>query len=589
MATMLLLSKKRSLLIGFLFACCLGIILLRLLWLQTIEAEELLSKGQKAWIVENEPSAKRGTIYDRTKEHQYAWEVDAYRFVVDPERVQQPEETAKLLAPILQVSEEALLEKLKKKEKYVELKFDDRKKFSWETYEKFIALRKKKESQLNGVNAYLTSARLYHDAEAAHVVGYINDEGKTLGGVESMYDEWLRGQKGKIRFLQAKNGIMVSDQPIDYKPPVPGKDLVLTLDASIQHQLELELEKAVKTYHAKGATAIVADPKTGEILAMANRPTVDLSRYSRTYQPGSDVNQAVQSQFEPGSTFKMVTLSAAVEEGIFHPEDTFQSGSISIGGQTIRDWNGKGWGTISYRQGVQNSSNVAFVKLGQQLGGEKLIRYIDRFGFGDITARSGKQTGIDLPGEGKGYYYNKSLYPAELASTAFGQGISVTPIQQVAAISAIANGGIWVQPHVMKEIWDPVQQKIVKQFQPKRHRILKTDTAKQVRALMRGVVANGTGVEAEVRGYQVAGKTGTAQKPNPRGGYLKGRYVVSFIGFAPYDDPDVVVYIAIDEPSSIYGGVSGGKIAAPIARDILHQTLQMRRVQPTQQVAETLK
>ncbi|SEN08437.1 peptidoglycan D,D-transpeptidase FtsI family protein [Lihuaxuella thermophila] len=581
-------SKERSLLIGLVLTLLLSVIILRLFWVQTVNSDEWQAEALKNWVKNEKLKPKRGTIYDRTKE-QLAWEEDAYYFVAAPKKVKDKKKTARLLAPILGIDEKVLLQKLQQKKDSVDLRDGSKFKFPSEVYDKVMELRKKKE--IEGIYGYQTTKRKYSGNEAAHVLGFLRIDDKPAGGVESTYDKWLRGKEGYIRYIGAQNGMMITDEPEKNRPPVNGKDLVLTLDTRIQHQVELELDEAIKSYQAKGGTAIVADPKTGEILAMVSRPSFDPNNYAATIDDENRQNRAVESQFEPGSTFKIVTLAAAIEEGIFNPDATFQSGSIQVEDRTIRDWNnGRGWGTITYREGVEKSSNVAFVKLGQQLGAGRLVEYINKFGFGDITQKFGKKTGIDLPAEGRGYFFGRSPYPSELASTAFGQGISVTPIQQVAAVSAIANGGIWYKPHVMKEIWEPGLKKRIQTNQPKGRRIIRPETAKQVRELLRGVVKSGTGMQAELLGYGVAGKTGTAQKPDPNGrGYLEGKYVVSFVGFAPYDDPEVVIYVAIDEPSSEYGSVSGGEVAAPVARDILKKTLQIRAVQPSKQMAESIK
>ncbi|MBA4542545.1 MULTISPECIES: penicillin-binding protein 2 [Thermoactinomyces] len=580
-------SKKRSLLIGLVWILCLSVIIGRLFWLQTFDHNELLADAEKKWIYDDKLRPKRGTIYDRTREQPLAWEVDAYIFLADPKQVKNPHKTASVLAPILKISESSLYKLLTSSKKSVELKADGHYKYPEPVYDKVMALRK--QGQLEGIYAFPTTMRQYNGNEAAHVLGYVNYDDVAVGGVEQYYDRLLRGKEGYIKYLKARNGMMITDKPSKDTPPEPGKDLVLTIDSRIQQQVELELDEAVRNYQAKGGTAIVADPKTGEILAMASRPTFDPNRYAETINDDNRRNRAIESQFEPGSTFKIVTLAAAIEEGVFHPDALYQSGSIRVGDQVIRDWNETGWGRITYRQGIEESSNVAFVRLGQMLG-NKLVDYIARFGFGNITDSFGKRTGIDLPAEARGVYYGRNLYPAELATTAFGQGISVTPIQQVAAVSAIANGGILMKPHVLKEEWDSGLSKKVKEYKPEGHRIIKPETAKQVRDLLRDVVAHGTGVEAEIPGYQVAGKTGTAQIPDPEGkGYLKGKYMVSFIGFAPYDHPNLVVYVAIDQPTTPTGSGSGGTVAAPVARNIMKAALQIRHVQPDQSFAESIK
>ena len=586
MGSMFKKSKRRSLLIGLVWIVGFIVVIGRLFWLQAVDHNKLLAAAKETWIKEEALRPKRGTVYDRTKQQQLAWEVDAYYFVADTRQVKDPKKTAKYLAPVLKIEEDALVKLLSKESDSVELRHNGKYKFPEEVLEQVEDL--KRDGLINGIYAFPTFMRQYNGTLAAHVLGFLRYDDTAVGGVEKYYDKWLRGKEGYVKYLKARNGVMVTDQPEKNQPPEHGKDLVLTIDSRIQHQVELELEEAIKNYEAKGGTAIVADPKTGEILAMASRPTFDPNQYAETLTDDNSINRAVQSQFEPGSTFKIVTLAAAIEEGVFQPDQTFPSGSIRVDDRVIHDWNGSGWGNITFRDGIKLSSNVAFVLLGQKLGAEKLTDYINRFGFGNITEQYGKKTGIDLPAEGRGYFFGRNLYATELATTSFGQGISVTPIQQVAAVNAIANGGVWKTPHVMKSIWEPGLKKEVQSFQPESRRIVKESTAKQVRQFLRGVVQNGTGVEADLPGYGVAGKTGTAQKPDPDGGYLENKYIVSFIGFAPFDNPEVVVYVAIDEPSSSKNA-TGGTVAAPVAREIMKKSLQIRQVQPNNKFADSIK
>jgi cell division protein FtsI/penicillin-binding protein 2 len=517
-------------------------IIFRLLWIQVVDAEKLVSQAQESWENNNQViKAKRGTIYDRTKINALAWEVNAYYFVADPSQIKDVNKTVKLLSPILQIAESSLREKVSQKRRFVPLKENGKFKYPKEVYDKILSL--KDNGELKGIYGYKTSARQYSGPQLAHVLGFLNSDDKPVGGVESYYNEkWLKGKDGIIKYKKAKDGMMISDGPEKFQPPVPGKDLVLSIDSSIQNHVEAVLNQVLKSHPAKGATAIVADPRNGEILAMASRPTFDPNRSTSTYTQENGLNLAVQSQFEPGSTFKIVTLAAAINENLFDPNETFQSGTIKIDDQTIRDWQADGWGTISYREGVYKSSNVAFVNLAEKLGADRFQEYIDRFGFGKMNAKFGKKTGLDLPAEEKGIFYHRVPYRSEIATAAFGQGISVTPIQQIQAVSAIANGGVLYKPHLLKEVWDAEQKKLVHREKPTGKRIIEQETAKKVRELLRGAVKYGTGQEADLPGYRVAGKTGTAQKPDPNGGgYLKDKYIVSFVGFAPAESPDVVV------------------------------------------------
>lgn len=568
-------NKVRSLMMGFTLTIFLSIVLFRLFWIQTFDSDHLLALAEKNW--ENADSvlqAKRGTIFDRSQQETYAWTAPAYYFVADPTEIKNISKTAKILSPLLQIPENVLIHKLSEKKQAVLLKDKGKWKYPPTTYYRVFGL--KQQGKIAGIYGYQTQMREYNSPDLAQVLGFLNSNDQPVGGVEKVYDKWLRGENGTIKYRKAKNGMMISDGPDTFHPPVDGKNLVLAIDANIQHAVETALDHGMSLYRAKGATAIVADPNTGEILAMANRPTFNPLHATSTYNPTNGHNIAVESQYEPGSTFKIVTLAASINEHLFNPNATYQSGSIKVGDRTFHDDNRSGWGTITYQQAVELSSNVGFIHLGQQLGGEKLMDYINRFGFGRITDQFGQKTGIDLPAEGSGYYYNRPLYSAELAATSFGQGISVTPIQQIAAVSAIANGGYWVKPHVLDKIVDPNTGKIVYKYPIVKRKIIEPQTASEVRQLLRGVVIRGTAQNADIPGYDVAGKTGTAQIPDPKGGYMPGKYVASFIGFAPADHPNVVIYVAFDQPST--GGVYGGTVAAPIAKEILQKILPMRQV-----------
>ncbi|MDA8354410.1 MAG: penicillin-binding transpeptidase domain-containing protein [Firmicutes bacterium] len=574
-------SKKRSLLVGLLCVLLLTAVIFRLFWIQTIKASELRQRAEKSWQVNRVIEPVRGSILDRSGEVQLAGSVDKYVIAADLNRLENPQKAARQLSPLLNIPEKQLLKDLTRKDvRQVELRKKGDYKVSREVTDKIMKL------DLKGIYPIKTPGRQYNEGKlAAHVLGFVNMAGKAVGGVEQQYDKILRGQRGEISFKKDGQGMQAPNSAEEYRPPKDGRDLVLTLDANIQYHVEKVLDEVSARYDSEGATAIVADPDSGEILAMASRPTFNPAQYSATYEAGkNNINRAIRTQYEPGSTFKIVTVAAAIEEGVFDADAKFPSGSIRVGGRVLRDWNEQGWGEITYAKGVYLSSNVAFVRLAQELGADVLTRYIDRFGFGRITESHGRQTGIDLPLEENGVFYNHApLHPTELATAAFGQGIAVTPIQQVMAVSAIANGGTLYRPYVVKEIRDPRNGKTLKQKKPEeiRKEVVSEETARQVRKLLRGVVTKGTGSKADVAGYRVAGKTGTAQKPKEDGsGYATGKYVASFIGFAPADDPEVVVYVALDEPE---GSTHGGTVAAPAAGEIIAKTLREMEVPKSEQ------
>ncbi|MCS1350618.1 penicillin-binding protein 2 [Mechercharimyces sp. CAU 1602] len=560
--------QMRALLIGLIVMCSLFLVIGRVFFLQTVKADPYLKSAQMHWKTKKAIHPIRGSIIDR-RGGDLAWEVDEYLLTANLTQIKKEDKdkVATELSRLMGVEKEKVLAKLNQDKEFVELKFGGNYRVSKKVYEQVKAKR------LVGINGIQMPGREYAGQSlAAHTLGFVDVEGKAMGGLEQSYDQVLRGKKGELTYLSDNSGMMIAE-PDEFKPPKDGDDIQLTLDIRIQQGVENILEEAMAESGAKAATAIVMNPDTGGIYALANTPRFDPNQYSKTY--GKEINGrnnahniAVSHQYEPGSTFKIVTLATAIEEGIFRADDTFLSGSRQVGGITVHDWNRVGWGEITYREGVNLSSNVAFVQLGQELGQERLVEYIDRFGFGDITKRSGEPTKIDLPAEATGYYYNReSLYDSELATASFGQGIAVTPIQQVTAVSAIANGGKLYQPYVVDKIMSAKTKKIVRQTESSGEKIISEETAKQVRQLLKGVVQEGTGKEAQSDEIEIAGKTGTAQKPDAAGGYAEGKYFVSFVGFAPADDPEAVVYVALDEPSS-------GVTAAPVAKKILEHTLK---------------
>jgi stage V sporulation protein D (sporulation-specific penicillin-binding protein) len=344
---------------------------------------------------------------------------------------------------------------------------------------------------------------------------------------------------------------------------VDGGNLVLTIDETIQYTTERELDKIVQSYHPKNAAAIVMDPKTGEILAMASRPTFDPNNYNAV--PASNRRDfAINDAYEPGSTMKTITAAAAMEENIVNRNTMFYCpGSIKVGQETISCM--EAHGSQTFAQAVENSCNVSFVKIGLALGMDKYYQYLNAFGFGQLT-------GIDLPGEATGILVPQaSAKQIDLATMAFGQANAVTPIQLTTAVAAIANGGKLMKPHLLKQVLDG-DGKVVQTNQPVMVRqVISANTAKELCDILQGEVTNGTGKNAYIEGYNVGGKTGTAQKIAPGGGYMEDEYVGSFIGLAPADDPRLVVLVVVDAPQGAY---YGGTVAAPAVREILNDSLR---------------
>ncbi|MFD2702225.1 penicillin-binding transpeptidase domain-containing protein [Paenibacillus shunpengii] len=567
--------KLRTLLIGGIITLFFLVLVGKVFWIQVVNAG--FWQDYAAQLIENSKTipAKRGTITDRNG-NVLATDAPAYTVAVNPELIHEKgieDVVVEGLHELLGKDEAGLREDVTATRENGSLRphrevRSEGYKIDQELRDKVEEFRNELDKEYGAKNAIVLmdeSKRFYpRDNLASHVLGYLNKEGDPVYGLELYYDEELKGTDGSLQYQKDGIGLELTNSDSAYTAPQNGKKLKLTIDDTIQYYIEEAMKEAYDKYDPISMTVIAADPNTMEILGMANLPNYNPNSYWET--PDNYFNHAIQSIYEPGSTFKIVTLAAAVEEKLFNPNATFESGSIQVGGRNISDIS-RNWGTISYLEGVKRSSNVAFVNLGyKMLGGEKLRDYIDKFGFG-------VKTGIDLPTESASPI-RELVYAADIAAASYGHGlVQVTPIQQVAAISAIANGGKLLEPHLVKEISDPNNGE-VESIQPKEIRqVVSPETARTVGSYLEQVVADqdhGSGRYAYIDGYRVAGKTGTAIK------YINGEYdhtksVVSFIGYAPVDDPKIAMLVMIDEPND--PNLGGGSGAAPIFKEIMSKSL----------------
>jgi len=564
-----LLFKRRIVYVLLFSVMGLVILWIRLWYVQILQGDWLLLKAEDLWSRDVPFEAKRGRILDRNGVV-LVDNVSTPSVLAVPVQIEDVKKTVSLLAPVLNMSPGKLERLLTKRELIVRIQPEGRK-LDEEKAEAVRALA------LPGIYIAEDYRRFYpYGTLAAHVLGFTGIDNQGLTGLELSYDEVLKGRRGAVSFYADARGRKMPDQPSRFIPPIDGNDLVTTLDVNIQMILEREMEDAWSTYQPKNIIGVVMDPRNGEMLAMASYPTFDPAHYQDYPQEVYNRNQPIWRMYEPGSTFKIITLATALKENKvdLYREHFFDPGHIMVAGAKIRCWKPGGHGDQTFLQVVENSCNPGFVELGQRIGKEALMDSIRAFGFG-------QKTGIDLKGEATGLLFQASrMGPVELATTAFGQGVSVTPIQQVAAVSAAINGGWYYTPHLGKMIVDSKSGEIQKTYavEPKRQ-VLEEKVSKQVREALEAVVANGTGYRAYVDGYRVGGKTGTAQKVGPDGRYLSNEYIVSFIGFAPADDPQVVVYLAVDHPQGIQ---FGGVVAAPIVGRIIEETMHYLNVSPRQ-------
>lgn len=542
------------------------VLIIRLGYVQLWEGGELADRAEKSWRRNIPVTAKRGEIMDRNGVR-LAYNISSPTIMAIPAQVRHPDETAEKLALALDMKKEDVHRLITKRELIVRIQPGGRK-ISGEKAAEIRALN------LPGIVVAEDNKRYYpFGSLAAHVLGFTGIDNQGLTGVELYYDEMLSGISGSVSYLSDAGGRQMPGSSDTYTKPKDGLHLQLTIDRDIQSIIERELDQAMIQHEPEHALVIAMNPNTGEILGMASRPAYEPDRYREVPSEVYNRNLPIWMTYEPGSTFKIITLAAALEEGKVNlkSERFHDPGAIEVGGARLRCWKKGGHGSQTFLEVVENSCNPGFVTLGQRLGKDVLFRYIRNFGFGT-------KTGVDLRGEENGILFKpERVGPVELATTSFGQGVSVTPIQQIAAVSAAINGGTLYKPHVAKALIHPETGEIVQRFEPEAVRkVVSDDTSRQIREALESVVARGTGRNAFIDGYRVGGKTGTAQKV-VNGRYSPTEHIVSFIGFAPADDPQIVVYAAVDNPKGIQ---FGGLITAPIVRNILADALQRLGIEP---------
>src|SRR5882724_2177752 len=558
-------SRRRALFIAMGLVAWMLLIGGRLVQLQVSQHDDFTARARNQQLSAIETSPTRGQLLDR-QGRELARSVETESFYADARDISDPNDTAKRIASITGQDRDELARRLAGA-------IDARKQFVWVARRVSVDLAKKLDAmELKGVYSRQEPKRYYpNDSLAAHVLGFVGTDEIGLSGVEQSYNEKIRGESGKVYLEMDRERRAFESYEVQ---PNPGQTVVLTIDQTIQYRTEQALSAAVERAHAKSGTAIVMDPRTGEILALANAPSFDPN------QPGKDspearANNALQNVYEPGSTFKVVAYSAAIEKGLVRPDDKIdcQMGQITIAGRLIHDH--KPFGVLTIADALALSSNVGAIKLGLLVGDESMYEYMKRFGFGS-------RTGIDLAGESAGLLRTLNRWqPSSIGSLAMGQEIGVTPLQMATAYSVLANDGLWVKPHVVRELRSP-DGAVVFQAKPETRRALKPETTAALRNMLEGVTLHGTARKAQLDGYTAAGKTGTAQKIDPKThAYSATKYIGSFVGFAPVNNPAVVIIVVIDEPQGSY---HGGDIAGPVFREIAEQVLPELNITPDTEV-----
>ena len=546
-------SRIKFFLILFLFFFI--VIVGRVFYIQVFEYQKLSSLANDLWSRDLPIEGDRVLILDRNGVV-LADNITTTSLVLIPNQIKNKDEVSTSLAEILNVSKEEM-DKHVFKNTSIERVHPEGRRLSYEIADKIESLG------YDGVYLVRESKRYYPYGEIlSHVLGYVGIDNQGLSGIELMYDDYLKGESGAIKYFSDAKGNKLS-LPEVYLDSSPGMNVYLTIDINIQLALERELSNAESTLEPDHSLGVVIDPNTGEILAMASRPTFNPNTYKNFSTEVLNRNLPIWMTYEPGSTFKIITMSSAVEEKVIDIfKDTFyDSGSVHINGSRIGCWKSGGHGMQTYLQVLENSCNPGFVKLGQMLGKEKLFGYFDLFGFGN-------KTGIDLNGESSGIMFKLDrVGELELVTSACGQGISVTPIQQVTAVSSVVNGGNLYEPYIVKSINESTSDGIIVQNKPVlRRTTISKETSDIMRYSLESVVAKGGGHYAYIDGYRIGGKTGTAQKVE-NGRYLVNNYIMSFMSIVPANNPQAVFYIAIDNPK--HTALLSSYTTAPIARRVL--------------------
>src|SRR5215204_1061386 len=556
-------STGRALFVAAFIGFWMFVVCARLVYLQFSQHDSLANRARQQQQNSIETTPQRGELLDR-QERQLARSVQTVSLFIDPDGLDTAtlDHNAQQLAQSLSLKQAELAKEFRKAHA-------DKKRFVWiarrldaDYANKIVALN------LPGVQTQLEPKRYYPNGSlAAHVLGYVGLDGKGLGGVEQFYNAKISGEPGQLFLEKDANGKPYEGYEIAAKP---GQTVVLTIDQTIQYQAEQALQAAVQQSRAKSGSVIVLDPRSGEILALANAPTFDPNRVAEA-KPETRSNWALQNIYEPGSTFKVVAFSAALEKKLARVDERIdcQMGAITVAGRVVHDHHP--FGSLTIPEALAKSSNVAAIKLGIRVGDQTMYDYMRRFGFGS-------KTGVELPGETNGILRKVERWqPSSIGSIAIGQEIGVTPVQMVAAFGALANDGVRIAPHLIREVRD-AGGNVVYRAQPEQRRVTSAETAIALRGMLEGVTLNGTAKKAQLDGYSAAGKTGTAQKIDPRTrAYSATKFVGSFVGFAPVSNPQVVIIVVIDEPGGAY---HGGDVAAPVFREVAEQILPGLDVEP---------
>ena len=539
------------------------LIFFKVFYIQVFQYKKLNNLAKDLWSRNLEIEADRGKILDRNGVV-LADNLTTTSLVIVPSQIKKKKKVAQELAKILEVSEKEMMRHISKKTS-IERIHPEGRRLSYEVAEKIQNLK------FEGVYLLKEAKRYYpYDDLLSHTLGYVGIDNQGLSGLELQYDKYLTGKNGAIKYFSDAHGNKISMSDI-YVAPVSGMNINLTIDIRIQKALEREMNNIADMFEPNMALAMVVNPKTGEILGMSSLPDFNPNQYQTYAKDVLSRNLPIWSSYEPGSTFKVVTMASAIEEGVvdIFKDRFYDSGKVNLDGSVLKCWKSGGHGDQTFLEVLQNSCNPGFVKLGQMLGKEKLFSYIHKFGFGE-------KTGVDLNGEGKGILFSlERVGNVELATSAFGQGISVTPIQQIMAVSATVNGGYLYQPYIVKSISNNTNTVLKEYSTIFKRKVISGETSAIMRIALENVVAKGGGKSAYIEGYRIGGKTGTAQKQE-NGIYLVNNYIMSFMSVVPSNDPQAILYLAIDNPK--HTAMLSSYTTTPIARRLLLDIIEALKI-----------
>ena len=558
-------SKDKKIKIVFLImSLLLLLIVVKVTYIQVFQYKKLNVLANELWNRNLSIEADRGKILDRNGEV-LADNLTTASLVLIPSQIKDKDKTTKELSKILNVSYEEMKKHVYKKTS-IERVHPEGRRLSNEVADKITNLK------LTGVYLVRESKRNYPYKDLlSHSLGYVGIDNQGLSGIELQYNKYLTGKNGTVKFKSDAHGNRLNKEEV-YIEPTPGLNINLTIDINIQKSLEREMDNIKDMFSPDMALAIVVNPKTGEILGMSSYPDYDPNNYQKYDSKTLSRNLPIWASYEPGSTFKIMTMSSAVNEKVIDifNDHFYDSGKVTVDGAVLKCWKSGGHGDQTFLQVLQNSCNPGFVKLGELLGKERLFNYINKFGFGE-------KTGIDLNGEGEGILFPlEKVHNVELATSAFGQGVSVTPIQQVMAVSSVVNGGYLYKPYIVESISDNTNTIIKENSKELKRRTISKETSKIMRTALESVVAKGGGKAAYIEGYRIGGKTGTAQKQE-NGNYLVNNYIMSFMSVVPSNNPEAVFYLAIDNPKNT--AMLSSYTTTPIAKRVLLDIIDALKIE----------